>query len=73
MKNYNLPSSVAWQATSEKDPCESIICRSGISLRQRSLASGQRGWNGQPVGGESGLGTSPEIGVRLRWVWLKSG
>ncbi len=66
-KNYNLPSSAAWQATSAKDPCESIICLSGI-FAAAFIGKRTAGWNGQPVGGDSGLGTSPEIGVRLRCV-----
>ncbi len=36
---------------------------SGVSLRQRSLAYGQRGWNAQPRGGSSGFGTSPATAV----------
>ena len=33
---------------------------------QRAMASGQRGWKWQPVGGDSGEGISPTIG--LNWV-----
>jgi hypothetical protein len=31
----------------------------GTTLAQRSIALGQRGWNGQPAGGLSGSGISP--------------
>ena len=58
-------SSTAWQAT------WSTTC--GRSLRQRSLACGQRGWKVQPVGGSSGFGTSPATGVRGRPVMLEVG
>ncbi len=45
-----------WQATS----CSSPICSSfGSSLRQMSIAWGQRVWNLQPGGGLVGLGISP--------------
>ncbi len=42
------------------------VCSTGRSWRQRSLACGQRGWKAQPLGGFSGLGTSPCTGVRAR-------
>jgi hypothetical protein len=51
----SLPSSTAWQATSRPRRCLSA----GTSMWQRSLARGQRGWNGQPEGGLSGDGSSP--------------
>jgi hypothetical protein len=40
---------------------------------QRALACGQRGWKAQPLGGFSGLGTSPCTGVRARPVMWMSG
>ena len=40
----------------------------GRSVRQRSLAKGQRGLKLQPGGGFKGLGTSPCTGVRARPV-----
>ena len=57
-------SSTAWQAT--RTPPR--VNNTGRSLRQRPLACGQRGLNAQPSGGLSGLGTSPETGVRARPV-----
>jgi hypothetical protein len=36
--------------------------RSGTSIAQRASATGQRGWNGQPPGGATGEGGSPESG-----------
>ncbi len=36
------------------------------STRQRSIAYGQRLWNAQPDGGESGDGSSPRIAARAR-------
>ncbi len=45
----------------------------GLSRRQRSLACGQRGWNVQPGGGSSGLGTSPATAVRASPVISRSG
>src|SRR5262249_53879092 len=36
-----------------------ISRRAGRSWRHRSSAIGQRGWNGQPLGGAKGEGTSP--------------
>jgi hypothetical protein len=55
----------AWQAT----PSTSAGC----SRRQSSCASGQRGWNVQPEGGASGLGTSPPTGVRALPLIARSG
>ena len=44
----------------------------GISCAQRGMACGQRGWKWQPVGGLSGLGTSPvsTISSRRSSGWL---
>ena len=38
----------------------------GTTVRHSSRASGQRGCSLQPVGGLSGLGTSPGSSMRLR-------
>ena len=46
---------------------------SALRARQRSLACGQRGWNAQPGGGASGLGTSPATGVRALPLICRSG
>ena len=37
-------------------------------MRQRSWAWAQRVWKRQPVGGLSGLGTSPASRMRARWA-----
>ncbi len=47
--------------------CRRPGASTGFSTSQTpSLAMGQRGWNLQPVGGSSGLGTSPLRIVRRR-------
>jgi len=46
------PSVTAWQATV---PSASVT-EAGTSVRQRPLASGQRGLNGHPAGGVIGFG-----------------
>src|SRR5262245_33491882 len=51
-----------WQDT--RRPSE--VASSGGSVRQRSMTDGQRGWNRQPAGGLTGLGTSPERMISSR-------
>ena len=66
------PSSTAWHATSPCGPrrrAAAPASRAG-SARWRS---GQRGWNVQPGGGSSGLGTSPATAVRALPVISRSG
>ena len=58
------PSSTAWQAIL----APAMVSSAGRSALQRALACGQRGWKVHPVGGFSGLGTSPCTGVRERPV-----
>src|SRR5688500_5717434 len=47
-----------WQATLWP---EETSLRAGVSTEQRGIARGQRVWKRQPGGGDSALGTSPEI------------
>ena len=51
----------------------STAVSAGRSWLQRALACGQRGWKAQPLGGFSGLGTSPCTGVRARPLMWMSG
>src|SRR5215813_12529819 len=41
----------------------------GTAAEQRSITSGQRGWNGQPGGRLNGWGRAPEITGRATRVW----
>ncbi len=51
-----------WQATAWASASGR---RAGSSRRQRSVATGQRGWKRQPAGTSVGLGRSPPRGARL--------
>ena len=61
-------SSARWHATRSPGPrpLSGIVRKSGSSVRQRSMAIGQRVLKRQPVGGLIGLGTSPSSGIRRR-------
>src|ERR687888_505079 len=55
------------QASRQAAQCPGFTSRSsGTTCRHRSIAIGQRGWNTQPDGGLSGLGTSPRSTTRSR-------
>ena len=45
-----------------------FLSTGGFSVRHRSKASGQRGWNGQPGGGAMGDGGSPASRMRSRFA-----
>jgi hypothetical protein len=51
--------SFRWQADIQPGR---ISFNAGASARQRGIASGQRGWKWQPLGGSSGDGISPLMG-----------
>src|ERR1019366_9375204 len=52
-----------WHAT----PCPAeTSSRTGVVVRHRGSACGQRGWNRQPGGGASGEGGSPASLIRAR-------
>ena len=53
--------SVKWQAAKWPPPRSR---EAGTSTRQRASAYRQRGWNGQPAGGSTGLGASPSRRMR---------
>ena len=59
--------------TMAPSPAPARASSTGVSTRQRSFAYGQRGWNAQPGGGSSGLGTSPATAVRGLPVIARSG
>src|SRR6185437_4639070 len=43
-----------------------LVSSGGVTWWQAAIAIGQRGWNGQPPGGRTGLGDEPGISVRRR-------
>ena len=55
-----------WQATWCSGGSSARGTSSGSSVRQRSCAFGQRGWNRQPDGGAAGEGRSPRRTIRSR-------
>ena len=56
-------SSGKWQARTV--PIRRRAQRRHLIVTAPARARGQRGWNGQPVGGDSGLGGSPVSGARF--------